>query len=259
MSNPTIENVKTPLFAAVGAGDIALQAVADVASKLRERAEARSVDWQAKAEETRERLQGLPADVPTQIADLREKFSSEELRKVAEAYVQVATSLYNSLAERGEEAVERLRHQPLVEENLERAEAYVADARELTEEVLGTVAARTREVGERAAKLGGQVSSRIGDASLEAGEDINDAADQVVDAIVDAGADAADKVTEIADKAKAAAVDASEKVAAAAKPAAAKPAASKPAAAKPAAKAAAKPAAAKPAPAAAKKAPAKKD
>lgn len=254
MSNP-IENVKTPLFAAVGAGDYALQAVSEVAIKLRERAEARTADWQAKAEETRERLQGLPEDVPSQIADLREKFTSEELRKVAEAYVQVATSLYNSLAERGEEAVERLRHQPLVEENLERAEAYVADARELTEEVLGTVAARTREVGERAAKLGGQVSNRIADATIDAGEELNEAADRVVDA----GADAADKVTDIAGKAKAAAADASEKVAAAAKPAAAKPA---PAAAKPAAKAtpapAAKPAAAKATPAPAKKAPVKK-
>lgn len=242
MSNP-IENVKTPLFAAVGAGDYALQAVSDVASKLRERAEARTADWQAKAEETRERLQGLPEDVPTQIADLREKFTSEELRKVAEAYVQVATSLYNSLAERGEEAVERLRHQPLVEENLERAEAYVADARELTEEALGTVAARTREVGERAAKLGSLVSSRIGDASLDAGEELSEAADRVVDA----GADAADKVTEIADKAKQTAAEASAKVEAAAKKQA--PAAKKPAAP-------AKPAAAKAAPA--KKAPAKK-
>ena len=125
MSNP-IENVKTPLFAAVGAGDYALQAVAEVATKLRERAEARTAEWQAKAEETRERLQGLPEDVPSQIADLREKFTAEELRKVAEAYVQVATDLYNSLAERGEEAYERIRHQPLVEENIERAEAYAA-------------------------------------------------------------------------------------------------------------------------------------
>lgn len=241
MSNP-IENVKTPLFAAVGAGDYALQAVTEVATKLRERAEARTADWQAKAEETRERLQGLPDDVPSQIADLREKFTSEELRKVAEAYVQVAASLYNSLAERGEDAVERIRKQPLVEENRARAEAYVADAVELSQEALGTVAARTREVGERAAKLGGLVSSRIGEASLDAGEELAEAADRVVDA----GAEAAEKVAEIAENVQQSANEASAKVAAAAKkpaPAAAKkPAAA--AAAKPATAAAAKPAAA---------------
>ncbi|WP_024794095.1 hypothetical protein [Tomitella biformata] len=256
MSNP-IENVKTPLFAAVGAGDYALQAVTEVATKLRERAEARTADWQAKAEETRERLQGLPEDVPTQISDLREKFTPEELRKVAEAYVQVATDLYNSLAERGEGAVERLRHQPLVEENLERAEAYVADARELTEEALGTVAARTREVGERAAKLGGLVSNRIGDASIDAGEELNEAADRVVDA----GADAADKVTEIADKAKKSATEAAAKVSEAAQkqaPAAKRAAPAAPS--KPAAKATPATPAAKAAPVApaAKRAPGKK-
>ncbi len=207
MSNP-IDNVKNPLYVAVGAGDYALQAVNDVATKLRERAEARTAEWQAKAEETRERLQGLPEEVPTQIADLREKFSPEELRKVAEAYVQVATDLYNSLAERGEEAVERLRHQPLVEENIERAEGYVADARDLTEDALGTVAARTREVGERAAKLGGRAATRIGDASLEAGEELTEAADRVVDA----GADAASKARELGGKAQKSAKDASKRV-----------------------------------------------
>src|SRR5699024_242993 len=95
MSNP-IENVKTPLYAAVGAGDYALQAVSDVATKLRERAEERqsewrtkSDEWQARADETRERIQSLPEDLPAQIDDLRERFTSEELRKVAEAYIQV--------------------------------------------------------------------------------------------------------------------------------------------------------------------------
>ncbi len=94
---------------------------------------------------------------------MRERFTPEELRKVAEAYLKVASDLYVALAERGEEAVERIRKQPAVEEQLGRAEAVFGDAVELTEEALGTVARQTRELGEQAAKLAGRAAGRISD------------------------------------------------------------------------------------------------
>ena len=172
------ENNITPVYAAVGAADLAYQRVNEVIAQLRERTEAATEKAQARYEaaaenaqaryeaatgqaqeriaEARERLQALPEEFPADIEGLREKFTPEELRKVAEAYIEVATDIYNSLAERGEDAVERLRSQPLVEENLSRVEKAYADAQQLTEEALGTVSSRTRAVGERAAKLVGK-------------------------------------------------------------------------------------------------------
>lgn len=193
MSNP-IENVRTSVYAAVGAGDYALQSAADVANRLRARAEERSNEWQAKADETRELLQGLPDDVPSQINELRDKFTPEELRKVAEAYIQVATDLYNSLAERGEETVDRLRQQPLVGENIERAESAVNDARGLTEEALGTVAARTREVGERAAKLAGRSAEEVSELGDEANSRVQKASNAASKKAKEAGNEANSEV-----------------------------------------------------------------
>ena len=107
------ENVKTPIFAAVGAGDAVVQAVADVVAQVRSRAESRTSEVNARiadisedvtegVESLRERLANLPAELPDEIAELRERFTPEELRKVAEAYLKVASDLYTSLAERGE-------------------------------------------------------------------------------------------------------------------------------------------------------------
>ncbi|MBV8178976.1 MAG: heparin-binding hemagglutinin, partial [Mycobacterium sp.] len=65
------------------------------------------------------------------------------------------TSRYNELVERGEVALERLRSQAGFDDASARAEGYVDQAVELTQEALGTVASQTRAVGERAAKLVG--------------------------------------------------------------------------------------------------------
>ncbi len=176
-----IDSVKTSLYAAVGAGDLVVQAVADVVAQVRERAENTQGDVNGRVDGAREklasvqgdvaesvdalreRLAGLPSELPEELAELREKFSPEELRKVAEAYLKVAGDLYNSLAERGEDAVERIRKQPAVEEGIAAAESALGDAVELTEDALGTVARQTRAVGEQAAKLAGRAAGRISD------------------------------------------------------------------------------------------------
>jgi heparin binding hemagglutinin HbhA len=150
-NQPTVDDLKAPLLAAVGAADLALERVNEIVATLRERAgEARS-DAGARVEESRARLTRLQEDLPTQFGDLRERLTSEELRKFAESYADAAQSTYNKLVERGEAALERLRTAPALEEGRERVESY----RELTEEALGNVASQTRAVGERAAKLVG--------------------------------------------------------------------------------------------------------
>jgi len=156
--NPTADDLKAPLLAAVGAADLALATVNEILASLRERAEdlrerAEDVrsDASTRVEERRARLTQLQEELPSQFDELRDRFTSDELRKAAEGYAETATIMFNTLVERGEAALERLRTQPAVEDATARAEEYV----ELTQEALGNVATQTRAVGERAAKLVG--------------------------------------------------------------------------------------------------------
>ena len=154
-AQPTVDDLKAPLLAAVGAADLALERVNEIVATLRDRAgEARS-DAEARVEESRARLTKLQEDLPTQFGDLRERLTSDELRKVAESYAEAAQTRYNDLVERGEAALERLRNTNALEEGRERVERYSDQAVELTQEALGNVASQTRAVGERAAKLVG--------------------------------------------------------------------------------------------------------
>jgi heparin binding hemagglutinin HbhA len=154
-NQPTVDDLKAPLLAAVGAADLALERVNEIVATLRDRAgEARS-DAEARVEESRARLTKLQEDLPTQFGELRERLTSDELRKVAESYAEAAQTRYNDLVERGEAALERLRNTNALEEGRERVERYSDQAVELTQEALGNVATQTRAVGERAAKLVG--------------------------------------------------------------------------------------------------------
>ncbi|MCZ4079219.1 heparin-binding hemagglutinin [Rhodococcus sp. H36-A4] len=204
MTDPKNFDIQTPLYAAVGAGDAVVQAVADVVAQVRSRAESRgtevtervdtarariadlSEDVTEGVEGLRERLAKLPAELPDEIADLRERFTQDELRKVAEAYLKVASDLYTSLAERGEEAVERIRRTPAVEDGLDRANAAANDVVDLTEQALGTVASQTRAVGERAAALAGIASDKVRDTADELADDIDEAGDNAKEAATDA-------------------------------------------------------------------------
>src|SRR3954452_21122055 len=150
-NQPTVDDLKAPLLAAVGAADLALERVNEIVATLRERAGGARTDAETRVEDGRARLTRLQEDLPSQFGDLRERLSSEELRKFAETYAEAAQSTYNKLVERGEVALERLRNAPALEEGRGRVESY----RELTEEALCNVAQQTRAVGERAAKLVG--------------------------------------------------------------------------------------------------------
>jgi len=153
--NTTIDDLKAPLLAALGAADLALATVNDLLAELRERAEETRTDTRSRVEESRARLTKLQEDLPEQLRELRERFTADELRSAAEGYVEAATSRYNDLVERGEVALERLRSQAGFDDASARARESVDQAVELTQEALGNVASQTRAVGERAAKLVG--------------------------------------------------------------------------------------------------------
>ncbi len=154
-TQPTVDDLKAPLLAAVGAADLALERVNEIVATLRERAGEARTDAEARVEESRARLTKLQEDLPTQFGDLRDRLTSDELRKFAESYADAAQTTYNKLVERGEIALEKLRSQPALEEAAGRVESYTDQAVELTQEALGNVASQTRAVGERAAKLVG--------------------------------------------------------------------------------------------------------
>ena len=154
--NPTIDELRTPLLAALGAADLALATVNELLSELRDRAGETRTDTRSRVEDSRARLTRLQEDLPAQLRELRGRFTPEELRSAAEGYVEAASTRYAELVERGEAALERLRSQQGGLEDVSAlAEGYVDQAVELTQEALGTVASQTRAVGERAAKLVG--------------------------------------------------------------------------------------------------------
>jgi heparin binding hemagglutinin HbhA len=153
--NSNIEELRAPLLAALGAADLALATVNELIADLRDRAGETRSDTRSRVEESRARLAKVQEELPERLGELRDRFTSDELRKAAEGYLEAATSRYNELVERGEAALDRLRSQTPFEDASARAQASVDQAVELTQEALGTVSSRTRAVGERAAKLVG--------------------------------------------------------------------------------------------------------
>ena len=143
----TIEDLKAPLLAAVGAADLALETFNEILISLRERAEGAG----DRIDDRRAALTRLQDRLPKRTGDLRGKLTTEELRKAAGEFRVDAAETYSNLIARGEAVLERLMGQPEFKEAAGRVEGYV----ELTQEALGTVSAQTRAVGERAAKLVG--------------------------------------------------------------------------------------------------------
>ena len=84
-TNPSIDDLKAPLLAALGAADLALATVNDLLGELRERAEETRTDTRSRVEESRARLTKLQEDLPEQLRDLRERFTADELRSARSA------------------------------------------------------------------------------------------------------------------------------------------------------------------------------
>ncbi len=152
----TVEDLKAPLLAAVGAADLALATVNEILASLRERAELAG----DRMDDRRAALTRLQEELPKRTEELRGKLTTEELRRAAEEFFEDATETYNTLVQRGEAALERLMGQAEFKEAAGRVEGYVDQAVELTQEALGNVSAQTRAVGERAAKLVGNLPAK---------------------------------------------------------------------------------------------------
>lgn len=159
-----------PLLATVGVGDLLYDAVLDAVSRVRERST--SADVSSRVDEARERLthlrtrlSQLPTELPEEWAglrerlrsrELRERLSAEEVKRVADQYVQQALALYAELAERGEGRVEQLR-----------ANETYQDVSERAEEVIGKVSDLWKNSGKSADNPESAAASRPSDESSE--------------------------------------------------------------------------------------------
>jgi heparin binding hemagglutinin HbhA len=170
--NTAVEQVRTPLLAAIGAGDLATQAVVEAVNKARTRVNER-------AEATKTAVE----DLPTDLNSLREKLDPAELRKLVDEYTEAAQKLYQKLTDAGEDALSKLRSQPQVKKAIDQLEEAIAtlqdrvgdvagDARELAEDVLSKVTRRTRSVGEKAARTVQSSAAEVAEVVTEAGDDV---------------------------------------------------------------------------------------
>jgi heparin binding hemagglutinin HbhA len=161
--NTAAESVRTPLLAALGAGDLATHAVIDAVNKAR-----------TKVNE---------GTVPTDLTGLRDKVDPAELRKLVDEYTEAAQKLYHKLADQGEDALTKLKANPQVHKAIDQVEEAIAtlqervgdvagDARELAEEVLAKVTRRTRVAGEKAADVVEQAAEGTALAVEEAGGEV---------------------------------------------------------------------------------------
>jgi heparin binding hemagglutinin HbhA len=214
-----LEQARTPLFAVLGAGDLATEAVRDYVTKARGEAtdqakdvQARVTELQTKLSELQDRLVEVRAQVrtkvgelPDDVAELRGRFEPAELRGALESYVQSLQDVYEKLAARGETAADKLRKQPKVKQAIDRVEAtadtaevrvgkIVDEAREIADDVLGRVTRRTRSVGEKTAIA----TEKAADDTAQA---IRKAADDVSDAVEEAGDEAASTTRSVSRKA----------------------------------------------------------
>lgn len=167
--NTAADGIRTPLLAALGAGDLATQAVIDAVTKARTRAN--------------EGATTVRENVPTDLAGLREKVDPAELRKLVDEYTEAAQKLYHKLADQGEDALTKLKADPRVSKAIDQLEEAITtlqhrvgdvagDARELTEEVLAKVTRRTRSVGEKTAREVQRVAAETSEAVEDLGDDV---------------------------------------------------------------------------------------
>jgi heparin binding hemagglutinin HbhA len=181
--NTAAEGFRTPLLAALGAGDLATQAVIDVVTKARTK--------------VNESATSAKDAVPTDFAGLREKVDPAELRKLVDEYTDAAQKLYQKLADQGEDALTKLKADPRVSKAIDQLEEAIAtlqhrvgdvagDARELADEVLSKVTRRTRSVGEKTARA-------VQSAADDAAETVEELGDEVAHEVRSASRKAANR------------------------------------------------------------------
>jgi len=193
---PGTEPARTPLLAVLGAGDAAVTAVARAVADARTRAAA-----------SRETVAQRVTEVP---AELRGRFSAEELFRALDAYRAQAGRAYAEFAERGEQAWGRLREQPQMRQAITTLEAYTErlDVRvdDLVDDAEKALTVVGRQTGERVARAGQRFTGRAADAVVDAGAEASDA-------VADASTAAAGAIEDAGEEAAAATEKATEKAA----------------------------------------------
>ena len=127
-----VDQARTPLLAALGAGDLAAQAVLDAVSKFRT--------------QVNERTESARSELPKDFTEFKAKLDPSEVRKQLETYGESARKLYDQLTEHGEETFKKLQDSSQVKKVREqvgtaqgRVEDTVGDVRGLADDVLGRV------------------------------------------------------------------------------------------------------------------------
>ncbi|HET8641936.1 MAG TPA: hypothetical protein VFM37_08355 [Pseudonocardiaceae bacterium] len=192
-----LEQARTPLYAALGAGSVASEKVVSYARKARgeaygqaDTAQARVHDLQVKLTELQARLNHLPAQLRTRLAELTDELSAlrgrldaAELRELRDAYRRTTRELYDRLAVRGERVYGELSTRPQVRRTVDRVEhaadnaelrveKFVEEARVVAEDLLSRVSGRTRSVGEKAAHRTEAAATEVAEAVIEAGDEV---------------------------------------------------------------------------------------
>ena len=225
-----LEQARTPLYAALGAGSVASEKVFSYARKARgeaygqaDTAQARVHDLQVKLTELQAKLNHLPAQLRTRRAELtdelsalRGKLDAAELRELRDAYRRTTRELYDRLAVRGERVYGELSARPQVRRTVDRVEhaadnaelrveKFVEEARAVAEDLLSRVSGRTRSVGEKAAHRTEAAATEVAEAVVDAGEKAahrtEAAATEVAETVVEAGGEVASSTRSVTRKA----------------------------------------------------------
>ncbi len=200
----TMDRVKTPLLAVLGAAETAGSALTDAINKARSEATDRAHETQNQLQGALDDLQRRVSDLPAEIGELRSRLDPAELRKLADAYGEVAQQAYTSLAERGDEVFGEFRSQPQVKRAIgsvesgvdaaqERLEALAKDVNNLADDLLARLARTSRSAGEKAARTTEQRADQLA-------EQVKEVSDDVAGSVSEAGDEAASSTRSTARK-----------------------------------------------------------
>jgi heparin binding hemagglutinin HbhA len=160
-----VDPLRAPSLALLGLGDYAVASAQEAVARV-----------QAGATEVQARVE----DLPSELGELRSKLTTEDFRRLADAYLAAVRSVYEDLITRGTGAYSKIKAQPQVKQALAtvdsvstelegRLEGTVEEFRVRGESVLAGVTRQTRSVGERAARYTQRTSAEAAEALTEAG------------------------------------------------------------------------------------------
>ncbi|HEV7450746.1 MAG TPA: hypothetical protein VGO16_05045 [Pseudonocardiaceae bacterium] len=159
----TFDAVKNPLFAVLGAMDVATQTVTGALGRARSESPSRP--------------------------------EPNELRKLAEAWGEAVQKTYSTLVERGEEVFDDFRSQPRVRQALDTVESGVDAAQDRLEVVVHDLNVAATDLRHRFARTSRSVGEKVArdtqSATTAVAHKVQETADEVSEAVTEAGEEAA--------------------------------------------------------------------